>query len=263
MKKILFALPLLASTASAEIWHDSDAMPHDVKTPETKSCPAKTGEIDDSLEPLNRVIFEFNDIIDGLFLEPMAKIYKGVFPDFIRQRVTYFLQNLRSPVDLGNNILQGNMDEAGHTVGRFIMNTTLGVAGLFEVAEEYGLPYERKDFGQTLGLWGVGEGFYLVLPLLGPSNARDVIGRGGDWSMQPLNWWAYYTEGNDVYPIVATGLDGLEARTENLEVITDLRQNSLDYYAAVRSWYTERRRALIRGEDTTNQEDTPSLDDDE
>src|SRR5262249_46629897 len=138
-------------------------------------------------------------------------------PNFAQDGVRNALNNLRSPVVLGNDLLQGSMDRAGTTAARFFINSTLGIAGLFDVASEFGLVYHDEDFGQTLAVWGTGEGPYLVLPLLGPSNPRDLTGFGVDAVMDPWGWilpshleWINYTR---------TGVQAIDTRARNLETL--------------------------------------------
>ena len=147
---------------------------------------AQSGD-DDPLEPMNRVFFEFNRIMDGLLLEPLARIYRGVTPQFFRDAVTNFLDNLNTPVVLANDILQGEPYRAERTLGRFILNTIMGVGGLVDVGGLLGMPERHsEDFGQTLAVYGVGSGPYLMLPLLGPSNVRDTVGQVVDLAFDPL-----------------------------------------------------------------------------
>ena len=153
----------------------------------TTQAPASSQEVADPIEPVNRAIFSFNMFVDTWLLEPVARGYRFVTPEPARRSVANFLANLRSPVIFANDALQGERERAGITLGRFMINTTLGVAGLFDPASALGYHRHDEDFGQTLGVWGVPSGPYLMLPLLGPSNGRDTAGRVGDYFINPLN----------------------------------------------------------------------------
>ena len=132
-------------------------------------------EIYDPFEPVNRAIFSFNNVADRIVLEPIAKGYKKL-PSPIQSGINNFLSNLRAPLVVVNQLLQGQGENAVQSSGRFIVNSTVGVFGLFDVAEKIGLEEKEEDYGQTLATWGVGDGFYIVLPLFGPSNLRDTSG---------------------------------------------------------------------------------------
>ena len=196
----------------------------------------------DPLEPVNRVFFEFNRIMDGLLLEPLARIYRGVTPQFFRDAVNNFLDNLNTPVVLANDILQGEPYRAEKTLGRFMLNTIMGVGGLVDVGGMVGMPARHsEDFGQTLATYGVGEGPYLVLPLLGPSNPRDAFGFVVDFAFDPMTYvapadlrWARF------------GTDLLAFREQNIENIDELKRSSIDLYAATRTLTRQLRASEIR-----------------
>lgn len=205
---------------------------------------AEFDQINDPLEPANRVIFSANEGIDTYFLRPLAVGYRAVVPTFGRDRVSDFLDNLKSPAYLVNDLLQGNFTMAGSTIGRFALNSSFGVLGLMDVAEPMGLPGHTADFGETLGVWGIGEGPYLVLPLYGPSNPRDAIGLVADSYTDPLDYylqtggrhWAYWTR---------LGMTAISQREAYLDSLDDVKRTSLDYYSTLRSLYRQRRTALI------------------
>jgi len=207
----------------------------------------KTQEISDPIEPVNRFVFGFNDALDKILITPLAKGYNAILPSFVRNSIQNFMHNLKSPLIIANNLLQGNIKNAGNATARFIINSTIGVAGLVDVAKTQGFPYKSEDFGQTLATWGVGDGFYLVLPILGPSSLRDTIGIAADSVADPVRIvtlntdyeWIYYTR---------NGIEGLDNRSRMIKAVYDLRRNSLDYYATVRSIYSQKRAALIRDE---------------
>lgn len=226
--------------------------------------PVVEEDDDDPIEGFNRVIFEINDFFYGLIFTPAAKIYRGIFPEEVRTRVHYVLRNLWEPVNFGNSLLQGDFEEAGTAVGRLVTNSTIGVAGIFDVGEDWGMPYERRDFGMTLASWGVGEGGYFVLPLIGPSTFRDAPGIAVDIAMDPLTWILPHT---DVYYLayVRAGMETLDEYSDVMPGIEDLRETSVDFYASIRAWHLERRRAKVRealGEPIVTS-DAPSPDDED
>ncbi len=201
---------------------------------------AAFNEANDPLEPMNRNIFAFNEAADKYLIKPIAQGYVYVVPAQGRKSVRNFLNNLRSPVVLANDIMQGEMERAGTTIGRAIFNTTIGIGGLFDVASGLGLPYHDEDFGQTLAVWGVGEGPYLVLPILGPSNPRDTVGIVADGFMDPLNWYLENIHlGYLTY--VRAAIDGIDKRAGVLDALDEIKRTSLDFYATIRSLYRQRR----------------------
>ncbi len=198
----------------------------------------------DPIEDFNRVIFFFNDMLDAMFFTPICKIYRGVVHDEIRARVSYVLRNVREPVNFANNILQADFEEAGITLGRFVTNTTVGVGGIFDVGTDWGMPFERQDFGMTMASWGIGEGGYLMLPILGPSTFREAPGIAVDIALDPMTWFIP----SDAVAITyaRAGAQGLDDYNEVQPMLEDLRKNSLDFYIGVRAWYLERRRSKVR-----------------
>lgn len=203
-------------------------------------------DISDPLEGLNRGIFAFNDVADQALLRPAAKGYRAVVPQPARNGLRNFLRNLKSPVNLANEVLQGDLDGAGNVLTRATINTFVGVGGLFDVAGAEGYEYESEDFGQTLGVWGVDHGPYLVLPLMGPSSVRDGTGLVVDMFFDPLNWYFYNIRPEkEGWKYGRMAAEGLVKREALLEALDDLRRNSFDYYAAMRSAYAQRRTAEI------------------
>ena len=202
-------------------------------------------EANDPIEPFNRWIFDINEGFDLLLLRPVAVIYREVVPDVLRTNVRNVLTNLRSPVSAANDLLQGDFQGAGDTAARFLVNSTLGFGGLADIAAEIGKPPRDEDFGQTLAVWGAGEGPFVVLPLLGPSTVRDTAGFIVDSYADPVNM---YLRNNDLNALVyaRTGLGVVDTRSRLIEVIDDLKVNSIDYYATVRSLYRQRRNDQIR-----------------
>jgi phospholipid-binding lipoprotein MlaA len=198
-------------------------------------------EANDPAEPTNRVIFAGNQWIDRNALQPVARCYQDTVPDEVRGSVHNFGQNLRQPLVLVNDVLQGNMSRAWNTTQRFVVNTTVGGAGLFDVASEWDLPAHDADFGQTLGVWGVEPGPAVQLPLLGPSNLRDTAGTVFGLLGDPVG----YVPGIGTVRMVSTGLDIVDGRARVLATTDDLEKNSVDYYAALRSLYAQDRAAFI------------------
>jgi phospholipid-binding lipoprotein MlaA len=199
----------------------------------------------DPLEGVNRAIFWFNDGVDTVVIRPLAVVYKAILPTPAQNGVRNFMRNLRSPLDLANQLLQGDVDGAGTVLGRFLLNSTVGLGGLIDVAADNGLEYEYESLDQTLAVWGVPEGPYLVLPLTGPSSVRDAVGFVGESYADPVTNWARNTDRNWII-YTRIGLVGLSTRADLLEPLDDLKRNSLDYYAAMRALYRQRRDGLIR-----------------
>jgi phospholipid-binding lipoprotein MlaA len=202
------------------------------------------GEVADPIEGVNRSIFKFNDVVDEAVLKPVAKGYRAAVPQTARTGVRNFLHNLKSPTIIANDILQGNFKGACDDTTRMMANTLLGFGGLVDVADMGGVKYREEDFGQTLGHWGMGHGFYLVLPLMGPSSGRDTAGLLVDSYVDPVRLWLTNTDNEEWY-YGKVALAAVDKREELLDVLEDLKKNSIDYYAATRSAYIQRREALV------------------
>jgi phospholipid-binding lipoprotein MlaA len=211
-------------------------------------------EFNDPLEDLNRKIFDFNQVVDRNVLVPVAKAYRTVLPDVVRDSIRDFLYNLREPMIFANDALQADFERAGQTFARFVLNSTLGVGGLVDVAGRWGqLPFHEDDLGITLGVWGIPEGPYLVIPILGPSDPRDLGGQVAEGFGDPFN---RLVTGNPYtlywIPFVRGGVSGIDQRSRYIETLADIERTSLDYYATIRSLYRQRRAALIRHEKEQN-----------
>ncbi|MGE3770922.1 MAG: VacJ family lipoprotein [Bdellovibrionales bacterium] len=210
-------------------------------------------ENNDPLEPMNRNIFAFNQFIDKAAIRPAAQLYRFVLPEFVRVRIGNVLSNLGEPVNMANNLLQGNPEYAADSAARFVMNTTVGLLGMHDVATGMGTPQRSADFGQTLYVWGVTDGGpYLVLPLIGPSNPRDGIGLGVDIVMDPWSYVANNQLTNDesmAFRMTRYGLIVLDRREQMLDVMDALERDSFDFYAQVRSLYKQRRAKQLEGYD--------------
>ena len=204
-------------------------------------------EIYDPLEGVNRAIFSFNNVADKIVLEPVAKGYKKL-PSPIQSGVGNFINNLKLPLAALNQLLQGQGKNAAESTGRFLVNSTIGVFGLIDVAENIGLDQKEEDFGQTLATWGVGDGFYIVLPLFGPSNLRDTTGMVITMMTDPINAYAV-TQGEAWAIPVRTAANAIDQRSQIIDEVNALRDNSVDYYAAVRSSYYQNRKAAIMNTD--------------
>ena len=200
-------------------------------------------EIYDPIEPINRAIFSFNNVADRVVLEPVAKGYKKL-PSPIQSGISNFLSNLRAPLVVINQLLQGQGQNAMQSTGRFFLNSTVGVFGLIDVAEKIGIEEKEEDFGQTLATWGIGDGFYIVLPLFGPSNIRDTTGMVMTMITDPINAYAV-SEGEAWIVPMRTAANAVDQRSKIIDEVNALRDNSLDYYAAVRSSYYQNRKAAI------------------
>ena len=223
---------------------------------ELKINKVQTKEIKDCFEKLNRATFSFNQSLDKAIIKPIAKGYRKL-PDQIQIGTSNVVNNLSNLITIPNNVLQGDIKLALINSGRLVINTTIGILGTIDVANKMGFPkYQKEDYGQTLGAWGVGPGCYLVLPVLGPSNLRDTVGSfinvmGGD---------PYYnasSHGNNeflsekVY-LTSKVLSGISFRSNNIESLDNLEKNSIDFYASVRSLYTQDRENKIKNNQRGN-----------
>ena len=206
-------------------------------------------EVKDCFESLNRGTFAFNQALDGLIVKPVASVYKKL-PSPVRTGVSNSLDNLSNLLTIPNNILQGDFNLAGVNSGRFLINSTLGILGLIDVAQHVGIvEYEKEDYGQSLAKHGIGPGCYIVLPVLGPSTARDTIASaanflGGDaWYNVTVKNDTHYFSEIDYYSSRATS--GVDFRAKNFDSIENLEKNSLDFYASVKSLYLQDRQQKI------------------
>ena len=211
-----------------------------------KNQPA---EVKDCFENLNRATFAFNQVLDGVIFKPVASVYKKL-PSPVKNGVGNSLDNISNLVTIPNNILQGDFKKAGINTGRFVINTTFGVLGLIDVAQNIGLSeYEKEDYGQSLAKLGVGPGCYLVLPVLGPSTVRDATASavnflGGDaWYNVTVKNDTQHFSDIDYYSSKLTS--GINFRAKNFDSIENLEKNSLDFYASVKSLYLQDRQQKI------------------
>ncbi len=224
-------------------------------------------EVKDCFESLNRATFAFNQSLDKTIFKPIAKGYRKL-PMPIRTGTSNVISNLSNVVTIPNNILQGDLKEAGLNTARLTVNTTIGIFGIFDVAQQLGLVknYNKEDYGQTLGKWGVAEGCYLVLPILGPTTVRDGIGSivsflGGDpWYNVTVKNDTQYFKDSDYF--FYKGTDGINFRSKNLKAFDNLEVNSMDFYASVKSLYLQdRKQKILNSNKITNTQDDGDWDD--
>ena len=200
----------------------------------------------DPLEPMNRGIFDFNQFLDRILIRPAAQTYRFVFPEFSRDAVRHFLDNLGEPVIFANNVLQGEWKLAHNTAARFFVNSTFGLGGVIDLASLTELPRQSGDFGQTLYVWGVSDGPYLVLPILGPSNPRDTSGMVVDGFADP---WGYLADAYGAATVATIGrfaAKGIDERARNIETLDELQRNAIDFYAQLRSLSRQHRASELR-----------------
>lgn len=217
-------------------------------------------EVNDPLEVPNRFVFAANEAADTLLIRPAAEVYHGTVPDPVRHAVANVLANLLAPLVIGNSLLQGDGQNASDATGRFLTNTILGLGGVLDVASAAGVPqYRTEDFGQTLGVWGLDGGPYLVLPLIGRSNVRDAVGFGVDTVADPFRIGMSAANANGVL-YARSAAAAVDARSEILKEVDDLRRNSVDFYATARSLYGQQRKAQIRNTRAADSPEFPDFD---
>ena len=240
MKKIIVIFLInLISVGSAVAGSDGE-----------NSLSKKSDKIVDCFEGVNRATFAFNQGLDRAIFEPIAKGYRKL-PSPIKTGTGNVISNLSNLMTIPNNILQGDLKTAAINTARLTVNTTIGIFGIFDVAQQMGFikDYRKEDYGQTLGTWGVQDGCYLVLPILGPSTARDAVGSitsflGGDpWYNVTVRNDTRYFNDSDYYFSRVTG--GLDFRAKNINSFDNLEKNSIDFYASVRSLYLQDRKQKI------------------
>jgi phospholipid-binding lipoprotein MlaA len=214
--------------------------------PQPKPLPPVAKQVvedtdDDPLEGFNRVMFGINDFLDTWVLVPVAEVYRFIMPETLREMGRNFFENLNEPVVAINDLLQGDLENAGVAVGRFVVNSTIGLFGFFEVAEEIDLKAHPADFGQTLHSYGLDSGPYLVLPFFGPSTVRDAVGSGVDSFLNPLSYILDFET-----RVYLKGSELVVKREEFLDEVEELKKGSVDYYAAFRAAWRQRRAEELR-----------------
>ena len=250
---IIIVISLLLLTLNANAGSDSEISLKDKEPKKIKDC----------FEKLNRATFSFNQGIDRTIIKPLAKSYRDL-PDPIQRGTSNAVKNLSNLITIPNNVLQGDIKSAMINTARLAVNTTLGLLGTIDVANKMGFPkYEKEDYGQTLAVWGVGPGCYIVLPVLGPSTIRDTAGSfanvmGGD------PWYNASVHGNNEFLseglyIASKALSGIDFRANNIESFENLEKNSIDFYASVKSLYLQDRENKINNS-SENEKDWGNLD---
>lgn len=204
----------------------------------------------DPLEPYNRAVYRFNSDFDKAFMQPLARAYRTLTPEPVDRGITNFFANIADVSSAINNALQFKMSRAGSDVGRVVINSTVGVLGIFDVATNVGLPSYKEDFGQTLGYWGVEPGAYFMLPLLGPSSMRDTLGLAGDIFTDPL----VSVREHEVY-WCAIGVRTVDQRADLLSAGEILDEAALDPYSFLRDAYLQRRQSLVHDGDPPTESD--------
>lgn len=250
-------ITILMSPAHAQLSGAGGDAAEIAKELETAELNAN-GATPDPWEGFNRAMFSMNDAFDRVFFIPVAKTYRAVTHKKQRKGIRNLLANLRTPVVLLNDILQGEFGRAGNTASRFVINSTIGFGGMGDPAERLGIEQHNEDFGQTLAVWGVPSGPYLVLPFLGPSTVRDGFGRAADTVSAPSFWVT--TDPAQYYGISETAASLISAREPLLEPLADIKADSLDYYASIRSFYLQSRKREISNGRTTF-DDLPDIGD--
>jgi phospholipid-binding lipoprotein MlaA len=216
--------------------------------PGAPGAQSANAEFNDPYEDTNRQVFGFNQAVDENVLVPVAKTYRTVLPPPVRQSMHDFMRNLDTPVVFANDLLQGEVKLAGDTLGRLLVNTSLGIGGLFDVATLVGIPYHSNDLGITFAVWGFAAGPYIIIPVLGPSNPRDLVGKVGDGFADPGNYVAGSVH-HYLWAVAArAATQGIDERSRNIESLADIERTALDNYATIRSLYRQRREAQIRHE---------------
>ncbi|MFH1806751.1 MAG: VacJ family lipoprotein [Pseudomonadota bacterium] len=208
--------------------------------------PAQDQTDFDPIEPVNRVVHHFNQAVDFVILYPAAMTYGELAPEGMKTSVRSFTRNLGEPLNAFNALFQGDPVQAADSMQRFIMNSTMGLLGFYDLAADFGIPYRKEDFGQTLAHYGIGAGPYIVLPLLGPSNLRDTTGIVADYFMDPVTWAAENSDTTNAVRWGAIGMRAIDARYRAADQLAELERTSIDYYAALRSLYRQNRNAMIR-----------------
>jgi phospholipid-binding lipoprotein MlaA len=211
----------------------------------------------DPWEPTNRAIFGFNQDVDNAVAKPVAKFYNRVVPQFARTGLHNVLSNIGEPVTFANDVLQGDGKAGMETLGRFTLNSTIGIGGLFDVASKAGLPERAEDFGQTLGVWGAGEGPFLVMPFLGPAPPRDLGGKVADQFLDPFTYMRF--DGYWTFTYARAGLGVLDLRAQHVEDLEQIERTSVDFYATQRSLYRQFRNSEIRNGAAPDDKDLPDL----
>lgn len=225
------------------------------------SSATEQHEYDDSFEGYNRAMFSFNYQVDKYVIKPVAEGYRAVTTPFIRERISSVIDNLKEPVSAGNYLLQADPEASVKSLSRFVINSTLGLVGMFDVAEGWGLPKDKTTFNETFAKWCIPQGPFIVLPLLGPSTPRAATGMALDFVFDPV-YWATYQDAN-VHDKASWGYaiaQGITVREAALDILDDLERNSVDFYATMRSAYLQNQSKLKCFNDVSKDENTYDFD---
>jgi phospholipid-binding lipoprotein MlaA len=247
MRGLISVLTIAACLAAPAVASAQQAAPESEAAPAAEeTAPLPPGDISsgDPWEGFNRSMFGVHQAVDGAVLEPVARGYRAITPRPVRGGVLNFLRNLKAPVILANDVLQGEFVRAGTTVGRFAINSTIGIAGILDPASSMGLERHEEDFGQTLAVWGVPSGPYLFIPLVGPTTVRDGAGRVVDVAFDPLTW----SEFDEIDAVRAgrTVTAGIAQRENLIDQIDALEAQGGDLYITYRSAFEVAREAAIQ-----------------
>lgn len=225
------------------------------------SSATEQHEYDDPFEGYNRAMFSFNYQVDKYVIKPVAEGYRAVTTPFIRERISSVIDNLKEPVSAGNHLLQADPEASVKSLSRFVINSTLGLVGMFDVAEGWGLPKDKTTFNETFAKWCIPQGPFIVLPLLGPSTPRAATGMALDFVFDPV-YWATYQDAN-AHDKASWGYaiaQGITAREAALDILDDLERNSVDFYATMRSAYLQNQSKLKCFNDVSKDENTYDFD---
>ena len=211
----------------------------------------------DPWEKTNREVFDFDIRLDHAVARPVAEGYRDAVPEAVRDGIHNAITNLNSPVTLANDVLQGDGDKAANTFGRIIINSTVGVGGLVDIASKIGIPGHENDFGITLGKNDIAEGSYLVLPFAGPLPPRDLLGTGVDIAFDPLTYARFH--GSDTWMVVRFGIGVLDTVSSQQDAVDSIERSSIDFYATTRNLYRQSRNAKINDGKAGATDNLPNL----
>ena len=255
---VILVVALAFGFAAPSVSHAADPVEQNAATV-TVAATSPEEEINDPLESMNRAIFDFNEVLQDTILRPLAQFYNETVNVTVRQGISNFLDNLSTPVILANDLLQGELERALKTFIRAFVNSTIGIGGIADIAGELGLERHEEDFGQTLAIYGVDEGFYLVLPVFGPSSPRDAFGKLViDSYLDPLGLWLDNTDRDEII-YTLTAAKGLDEYASIVDELNQVKKTSVDYYAAIRSLYRQKRKTEILNGSTLELPPIPDL----
>ena len=244
LMKFLLAMLIVVAFVTSGAPVSAEASVTD-RGPTVLAATTDEDDVNDPFERVNRAVFGFNEVIHEGVLGPVARAYNRNVPQTIRTGVSNFLTNLSSPISIANSLLQGDVMAALDLFARLVVNSTVGIGGIADVVSELDGEPRSEDFGQTLGVWGMGEGFYLVLPIFGPSSPRDLVGKFiVDPYFDPFGQWVANTHKDNV-SYARQGLGGIDEFAGVVDELRQIRKTSVDYYAAIRSLYRQKRKSEI------------------